>query len=367
MKESAWLKRSLLLTGLILCLIVSFNMFVDTYGVYLSLFSFNNNLKTDAATSAKEINGYIFNPEYIIRHPQKFDSFLFGSSLVGTMDMSPVKAGHFFNMSYSQGLPAEHLAIIKLFLQKGIKIRTVLIGLDEFSFSVDPQAHLNQLLRTMHPSASNSNRIIIFSKYFFRIPQLFELSNGLKLMMKKDIENSFKINECGMYLRWQDKENQVKMTGEPLFHYDAPEYKPCIYNKKVVNQTFYRIEELISLAKENHFNLIFFFNPIYGKKYLHQASSLFPVKERLSTLTNYYDFSGFNSVKTNDLNYYEETHYRYLVGNMIVKRIFGDGDIDVPNDFGVFVTAQNVNEHINKQKSDLENYLTNKNMSGKLL
>jgi hypothetical protein len=80
-------------------------------------------------------------------------------------------------------------------------------------------------------------------------------------------------------------------------------------------------------------------------------------------MTDFYDFSGLNSVTLNNLNYYEKNHYRYLVGNMIVKRIFGCGNINIPDDFGVLVTKNNINEHIKKQRWELENYLANKNNS----
>ena len=86
------------------------------------------------------------------------------------------------------------------------------------------------------------------------------------------------------------------------------------------------------------------------------ANYLFSVKQRLVSATDYYDFSGLNSVTLNDMNYYEISHYRYIVGDMIIKKIFAVGDINVPRDFGVLVTKKNVNQHIRKQKLELENY-----------
>ena len=92
------------------------------------------------------------------------------------------------------------------------------------------------------------------------------------------------------------------------------------------------------------------------------ASSLYAVKQKLASLTDYYDFSGLDSVTLNNYNYYEGVHYRYLVGDMIIKRIFDCGNINIPGDFGVLVTKKNVNEHIQKQKQELEKYLVKKEM-----
>ena len=56
------------------------------------------------------------------------------------------------------------------------------------------------------------------------------------------------------------------------------------------------------------------------------------------------------------LNYYEESHYRFRVGDMIIDRIFGMAKSS-PDGFGILVTAQNVEQHLEKQKSDLDKYL----------
>ena len=61
----------------------------------------------------------MFNPELIFRSPKRFDSFLFGSSRVGVIDVNKIPAGKFYNMSYSVGMLSQHLAILKAFVQKG--------------------------------------------------------------------------------------------------------------------------------------------------------------------------------------------------------------------------------------------------------
>ena len=63
------------------------------------------------------------------------------------------------------------------------------------------------------------------------------------------------------------------------------------------------------------------------------------------------------------MNYYEESHYRYLVGDMMIKRVFGTGDMALPDDFGVLVTKQNVNGHLEKQKRELFQYRQEHNLN----
>lgn len=70
----------------------------------------------------------------------------------------------------------------------------------------------------------------------------------------------------------------------------------------------------------------------------------------LNTLNKYQNtgLSGYNSITLNNCNYYESKHYRPHVGDMIAARIFLDKDKVVPDDFGVFVTKENIDKHIGK-------------------
>jgi hypothetical protein len=356
MKNLKWLTAAITFTGIFLLIVVSLNFYIDTYGVRLSLFSVNK--EVGQIESMEAINQHIFNPEYIFRYPNRFDSFIFGSSRTGVIDPAKINTGKFYNMSYSVGLPAQHLAILRAFIQRGIKIKTVIIGLDEFCFNLSPKEHEKQLIRIMHPSITGRSLPDIFLTFYFRFPNLFEISNGMKLLLNDEQEKKFLLNENGLYLFWVKKEKTFELLGKPLFTTDTIQASPNLFNEKLENESFAQIQGLISLAKKNNFALIIFFNPLNNKLYMEYANSLFPVKLRLASLTDFYDFSGLNSVTLDNLNYYEESHYRYLVGDMIVKRIFGDGDINVPEDFGVLVTKKNVNEHIKKQKLELEKYLS---------
>jgi len=352
-----WLTITIAFTITFLLIIVFINFYIDTYGVRLSLFSINN--EVDQIKSIKTVNQHIFNPEYIFRYPNRFDSFIFGSSRIGVIDPGKINAGKFYNMSYPAGLPSEHLSILKAFLQKGIKIKTVIIGLDDFCFTISPKEHEQQLLTIMHPSVTGRSLSNIFLAFFFRVPNLFEIANVKKLLFYDEGEEKFRFNEKGLHLFWFEKEKEITLSGKALFLTDAIQVSPGLFNEQLEDDAFSIIRELISLSEKNNFKLIIFFNPFNSKIHIKYAKSMLEVKLKLASMIDFYDFSGLNSVTLNNLNYYEESHYRYLVGDMIVKRIFGDGDINIPRDFGVLVTGENVNEHIAKQKRDLEKYLTN--------
>ncbi len=86
--------------------------------------------------------------------------------------------------------------------------------------------------------------------------------------------------------------------------------------------------------------------------------------KEISNITDFYDFSGYNTITMNNYNYYESSHYRPLVGAIIAGRIFNDKSIKIPNDFGVFVTKDNITEHLSNLKKQIEIYDKNKIYKG---
>ena len=355
MSYRKWLTTTAVLMLFFTALVVAVNFYVDHHAVRLSLFSSGQDIRQTIYPAG--INQHIFNPEVIFRNPERYNSFLFGSSRTAPIRVEKIPGDRFYNMSYSLGLPEQHLAILRTFLEKGVKIKTVVIGLDDFCFSLPAVAREEHLIRMMHPDIGGPCRLELFDKYFFRRPDLKELGQWRDRVLYGKTKDGIIINEWGVNLGWMEKERIIEATGKPIFGFTIGKYQPVTYGPKEMNSAFAVIEELITLSRERHFALIFFITPFSAQLYLNQAEALGIVKERLAGLTDYYDFSGFNSVTTNALNYYEESHYRYRVGDRIIERIFGDGAARLPDDFGVLVTRQNVGGHLEQQKHELEAYV----------
>jgi len=135
--------------------------------------------------------------------------------------------------------------------------------------------------------------------------------------------------------------------------------QPYHYNGDNLSKALRDMDELVKFTKKYHINLLILINPIHQTTYRDTDLPLFSAfKKQLAAMTDYYDFSGLNSVTTNNYYYYETSHYRPTAGDMMLKRIFGYPPVVVPNDFGVLVTKQNVDEHLrrlHRQFSDSKN------------
>jgi len=129
------------------------------------------------------------------------------------------------------------------------------------------------------------------------------------------------------------------------------------HHMQLMEETLRNIAEIVRLSEEHGFNLYIFINPIHRMYYLQHSPELFLMfKEKLAGITDYWDFSGFNSITTNNYYYYETSHYRPLVGHMVTCRITGCANIKVPADFGVLITSDNVSGFIAKKKEELAAY-----------
>jgi hypothetical protein len=268
-----------------------------------------------------------------------------------------IPEGRFYNMSYSLGLPTQHLAILKAFTKRGIKIKHVVIGLDEIAFAMPPAATQKHLVRIMHPDIGGPGRPELFGMYFFRKPDVEEIGRWQDRVVQGKMNGRIITTPQGVNLVWLEKDRIIEKAAKPVFNFNAGPYKPVNYGPEEMDKAFRAIGELVALAQAHHFQLTFFISPIYSQLYLNNAEALLTAKARLAQMTDYYDFSGFNSVTINPINYYEEVHYRYRVGDMIMARIFDVDVTDLQEDFGVLVTGQNVGQHLKKQKRELEQYL----------
>ncbi|MBQ8698292.1 MAG: hypothetical protein IJ521_04775, partial [Schwartzia sp.] len=266
-------------------------------------------------------------------NPQKYDAYCFGSSRVGKIDLRKIENGlRYYNMTYSGGLPGEWLGHLKLFLKHRVTMRQLLLGIDEFSFRNNPKAHETQYLRIPYRDEGN---IKTYLSYLLKEPFILPEQEESK-------RSIFDIYGTGMAFR-EDVDEKIEQ--DVAKHIQDPKFlKPMRSLGNRIDETIAELETIKTLCNQNGIELIVFINPIHNSTYLATNLAEFnEFKQRLSEITDYYDFSGLNEITTNNYYYYETSHYRPIVGDMIIQRIFYP---ERETDFGVFVTKANVAEHI---------------------
>lgn len=303
------------------------------------------NITNNPYTTYKKDNLYSRDPNqnflkvsYILEHKNKYDSFLFGSSRVGKINPELLKNGKFYNMTYSEGLPYEHLQNIKLFLSTGIKIKNIYIGLDDFSYEVNPSIHDSEPMRKLHYLASGESLLNFWLLYH---------NVSINYLIKKRTEY-YDINDTGMPIIPEYIDENIEKN--PTIHANDKKFSaPTHYSGNRIESTIHELQEIQNICKKNKINLIFFINPIHITTYIDTDFSNFNLfKRKLSNISPFYDFSGVNKITTNNYYYYETSHYRLKVGEIITKRLNGDQNTS----FGILVNNQNINSHIEQLKID---------------
>lgn len=332
--------------------VVLFNYLIDPYGIV-------NNSRSDLwYAPGYEPNQHYAKMRHLINDKHTWDSYLFGSSRAGKINPDLIPGGNYYNMNYSEGLPGEHLEDIEILLEHGLPVKNVIIGLDNFSYTLRPEDHRDQIMRHQY-NAIAFKRAGFLIKYLCSAPQI----NIIKNTGYAPSDSSINFNIYGNGMQKLDKidrkieknidhhlksERFIKANNTPFDKASEDKYM------KIMDDTIRDIIAIIELSKEYHFNLYFFINPTHEKFYLQGNPYHFLLfKGKLAQITSYWDFSGFNTVTNNNYYWYETSHYRTIVGDLIICRMFNCSNVEVPKDFGVFVTEENAGTHIEKQKDEL--------------
>lgn len=116
--------------------------------------------------------------------------------------------------------------------------------------------------------------------------------------------------------------------------------------------------KIVQTAKEAGVKLTVFISPSHAVQWEAIAQTgeweTFEAwKKALVAITPVWDFSGYSSVTTEPvragMDYYRDnSHYRPIVGDWVLSRLFGSEaeQQSVPDDFGVLLTAENIDSHL---------------------
>ena len=216
-------------------------------------------------------------------------------------------------MTYAAGLPRYHLDNLRYMLAKGVQLKMVMIGLDEFDYKYDPAEEFNDYLRYPYPPAVHQSRALFYLKYLVRyssktMSEAFEGYEGKRRPIPYD--------HYGTGLKVPDPKEEAKIDADPVTYAKDPRFQiPLNTIGDRMDAALEEIREIVDLLKAHGIRLIVFMNPIHKTTYLdyRPGESCFLFEKELSKITSFYDFSGLNSITTNNA-YYLETSPLHVQG-----------------------------------------------------
>lgn len=340
MKYKKWLKTIFF----IITVSLTVNIFLNYYTDPNFIFTKQQDEPLKCLTHFGGPNERFLKINHILENNNKYDSFIFGSSRVGKINMNQIKGASFYNMTYAAGYPTEHLAIIKLFLENGIKIKNLWIGLDDFSYTLSDEKPYQWTLSRPHwkmKLKDNDNIIRFYFYYLLKIISLKDIEAKFNQLIDKSMNFTlYDIYNTGMP---KDDEKNLWIENHKEEHNLNKSFlEPFVLAKgNYLDISLNNLKKIKQICDDNNITLTIFINPLHKVTYLNNDFEQFlKFKDALSSIADYYDFAYLNDITSNNYYYFETSHYRSIVGDMIIKSILSND-----NSFGKFITKDNFQKH----------------------
>ncbi|MED0965420.1 hypothetical protein [Bacillus paramycoides] len=278
---------------------------------------------------------------YITYRPFIYDGVILGSSRTTFINENDFTGLNAFNYAVSSTDPREYDAYIEYAKeQKGSELSSIVLGLDflgtnknrEIGFD-KPEVYINQAQSLLYPIKS------------------YVSMDGITYS-KNTIENSIHHNTA---IDRYNRENVKSMRDYTKEERDAQiaaqvdKFSREIYGG---NYEYQNMKEILGTVKAHNPNTKFYIfttpvsEPLFRtmiqsgrwedyKRWIHDAVDVFG---------EVHHFMYLNSVTKNLDNYMDGHHFRPEVGQMIAHKVVNEEDSNVPKDFGIVITKDNIDE-----------------------
>lgn len=331
-----FLGRLFLFVMLLAVIVIPVNVVIDPYNVFHA---------DEIRDNGIEPNKNYIKTKYIIENKERYDSYLFGSSRAGFIDVSKLSDGNWYNLSYSEGVPAEQVKTLKALIINDEIPKQVYLSLDNISYLVSPEYHKGQLFRKEYPFAgSPKEKIDFYTSYLDTITTIEALE------VIKNYEGNTADLQSRMYSTGCED-----LNAERTFDLENDDAYWATYYSPRIDETIAEIEEFCNICKAYNIKLTVFTNPMYITTYEKSINrDYLDFLLKLSRVTDYYNFSGYNRISMNPDYYFETSHFTPKAAEIVTDMIQNGGndnrDEIVIQGFGAYVTKDNAEEIINTLK-----------------
>jgi len=320
--------------------VIILNIAVDPFGVWGNewySYNFTNNPR-------------VAKIEYLKKNHSKYDSYIIGCSSTSSYPVSKLNEymdADFYNL-VMYGADMYDVEKMAYYVGDNYEVKNIVVNVylaNGLEFNTEP----DKLLHSLHSDVSGESKLSFYSKYAFANPQ-YAIS---KIKAKKNdryLSESFDVfdEKTGAYdKRKRDAESVSDLES---FYNDYPGFLNYPHTEAHLlkyNECAESLKRIKKYCEEKNINFYAINGPVYYE-YLHN----FPENEvkqyykALADATDFWDFS-ISSVSLEPRFFYDETHFRNDVGEMALARMFGDKSVYIPEDFGTYITKENVSEYVN--------------------
>lgn len=268
--------------------------------------------------------------------------------------------------TYNLGLVGPNMYEVKRYFEHALAnqpdLKQVVLGLDFFMFnqyktnSVDfdesrleqrfirPQDLLKTLLST---DALNASLETVESSFQSDASYLYN-SDGMRFVYGGEVKEPMRVR----------------------FETSISEYLNTegYYKRFQLSQAFLAdLQALVEMCEARNIDLKVFISPAHAMQWeaLRKAglwSEFEAWKREVVKITPVWDFSGYNRITTEPVSdrmthFWDSSHYRKEVGDLVLNRLFAYEGERVPDDFGVLLTGETIESHLAQIVTDRETWV----------
>jgi hypothetical protein len=343
--------------GVVLCIIGLFGFFnyaIDPLWTFCHSHRYNNAQPGFDERQQKTNRAYFCGLE-------QYNALLLGSSrttYINQHDFAPLRV---FNYASVSMYPSEYDGWITVAETiKGKPFDVIILGVDFFGSNAGPFGK-----QQMHDTPPASYYFDKTRSFLYRWKMLFSMDTFRKSI--ESVRHSF-IPGTVDYTRENVKKTihiSNKRKQQAIVH-QVQLHAVWVYGKRYRFNT--QLKNILHSLKKKHADskFIVFTSPISSELFkLMVKSGNLPDYERwlrtlVETFGMVYDFMGINSI-TSDPNNYADLHHFYPdIGRLIAHRIMNTNDSNIPSDFGIAVTKENLEAHLQEIRRQAAPYLPKK-------
>ncbi len=310
-----------------------------------------------------------------------FDAIMLGTSRIGVMDPNVVNQylnTKTFNLEYPGSNAQIQNKFFKYAHHFNKDIKYLIYGIDFMAFNKN-RTTKNDFVEfyDLETKIENKEKISNFELYF----NIDTFISSAKLTVKnifgkqkteaqylstngmRDYINNIEELKNGTF----DLDKKIKQSIQGYFRENDAIYK----NYEFSYEFFNYFKDILKFCEDNNIKVFVYIPPMYSDHFDAIAEAgyfdefeLF--KRELVKVTNFIDFTGHNTISTNKDNYWDSSHLRKELTQTVMARVFNDKNFNLPNDFGVLVTKDNIDKHLITIRKDIQDYDLDKVLSESL-
>lgn len=336
------------------------------------------------------LGNFIVDPYDIFRHNQPFESPLIKPEksnhgrLYKTIDIINIKPNVILlgSSRMKQGLNPNHPAFSKdeTVYNLGIdgsniyellhylehsyinqpNLKRVILGIDHYMFNGLDKRQNNVIEKRL------KKRHITFTDLFNTL-----LSQDALIASKNTLEKNWNSSRTTEHLTYGDNgffPHRFPKDGKTEWRFRTiiEQYFGYHVQYKLSEERVNAFQQMVEFCRQHNIELIVFISPSHATQWealqvTDRWESFEQWKRKMVEITPVWDFSGYNSITTEPIkdvmtNYVDNSHYTPKIGEFVLNRILSHNVEQVPQDFGVLMTPENIDEHLANVRAEREKW-----------